>query len=710
MKRWSRVWMVFQFMAFSQSAILSASDDPEGMLFLDIPSVVTASKSSQSLEEATSVMTVVSREDIERSGARTLYELLKRVPGFFPTRQATWSLSASRGVVSDGNEHVLLLVDGHAQNSIVGQGFQQQDMLPLLDKVEKIEIIRGPGSVVWGSSAVSGVINIITRDNLTGYNRNKASFAYGGADGMTSENYMYSLKEGSTVSGILSASTWKSSGYDRDGKTGAGGAFTKPDAMNMKSNIEFPWGEAGDWPALDQQREGYEMYAKLNVSDTKILGRIVQSNVTYPWDSWLGNTGSDMTMRKAYLEFQRHTKFGDKVGLDSILYGDTLLQNRFPRDTALFNSVSGGQMQDQSNEELSYGAEFTGRVEVTRNNELTLGVKGVRTKMGPNRDARFNPFLNVSASTSLPYIGVGSGYDNTLAGYFEDNWRLPTRTTFFAGGRYEHNDFREEKGVFLPRGGVIQGLSDSVTLKYVLNTGYLRPSAVYSETRGVIVDATRGPTQGIRIVDKSEKIMSHDVQAFWRRGKNYAAVTGFCMDIKNYISFDANPSDGQQGYRNFGDVRTTGVELEGKYHLWGHLEPYANYSYAQAKLDNGKYPLSLTTAEREILNYPAHIFNVGFDWLLNGTNSFNVNLNGWAYMHYVRALDTSDYSGHFDTLHGQHYVDVAYTSNALFKTPVDLTVFVDNVFDNTSAIGTAVNNGVWYPRGRNIGGRLSVRW
>ncbi len=689
---------------------LFAFDDPESMLFLDIPSVVTASKSSQLLEEATSVMTVVTREDIERSGARTLYDVLRRVPGFFPTRQATWNLSASRGVVSDGNEHVLLLVDGHAQNSIVGQGFQQQDLLPVLDKVEKIEIIRGPGSVVWGSSAVSGVINVITRDSLPGYERNKASFAYGGADGMTSGNYMYSLKEGTNVSGILSASTWKSGGFDRPGKTGTGGAFTKADAMNMKSNIEFPWGEAGDWPALDQQREGYEMYAKLNVGDTKVLGRIVQSNVAYPWDSWLGNTGSDMSMRKSYLEFQRHTQFTDKIGLDSILYGDMLLQNRFPRDTALFNPASGPQMQDQSNEELAFGAEFTGRVELTPRNNLTVGIKGVRTKIGPNRDARFNPFLNVAASTSLPYIGVGSGYDNTLAAYFEDNWKLPTETTLFAGGRYEHNDFREDKGVFLPRGGVIQGLTDTVTLKYVLNTGYLRPSAVYSKTRGVIADVTRGPTQGIRIVEKSEKIMSHDVQAFWRRGKNYAAITGFLMDIRNYISFDANPSDGQQGYRNFGAVRTTGLELEGKYHLWRHLEPYANYSYALAKLDNNKYPLSLTTAEREILNYPAHIYNVGFDWLINGSHSVNVNLNGWAYMHYVRPLDTAGYGGHFDTLKGRQYVDVAYTSNAVLKTPIDLTIFVDNVFDNTDAVGLAVNNGVWYPRGRNIGARLSVRW
>ena len=79
--------------------------------FAEEAKVITASKQDQTLAHATSVMTVVTAADIELWGVRTLYEVLKRVPGFFPTSQATWPLLGSRGLLADSNDHILLLVD-----------------------------------------------------------------------------------------------------------------------------------------------------------------------------------------------------------------------------------------------------------------------------------------------------------------------------------------------------------------------------------------------------------------------------------------------------------------------------------------------------------------------------------------------------------------------------------------------------------------------
>src|SRR3989344_2427180 len=102
---------------FSTPTLPAETLDPEMLMFQDIPVVVTASKVPQSIGRASSIVTVITHEEITRSGARTLYDLLKRVPGFFPSSQATWTLVASRGLMSDGNDHILLLVDGHPQNS-----------------------------------------------------------------------------------------------------------------------------------------------------------------------------------------------------------------------------------------------------------------------------------------------------------------------------------------------------------------------------------------------------------------------------------------------------------------------------------------------------------------------------------------------------------------------------------------------------------------
>jgi outer membrane cobalamin receptor len=386
-----------------------AAQENAFQFFEEEAKVTTASKTSQSISDATSVMTVITADDLARWGTRTLYEALKRVPGFFPTSQATWPLVGSRGLVADGNDHLLLLIDGHAQNSIVGQGYQQQDLIPVLENVKRIEIIRGPGSVLWGSNAVFGVINVITKDG-SDEAENRVTTAYGNRDGMASANYLYSFTHDADVSGIMSFSTWKSDGFNRPHRSGSGSAFNQTDAANMHGNVEFPWGVAGDWPAIDKQREGYDLYAKLKIGDNnQLLARMVETSLVYPWDTWLQKNGSDLTMRKNYLEFQRRTEISHALYIDSLIYGDMLLQNRFPTDNALFKASQGSTvMQDQSNEEMAFGTEILGNLQVSEQNHLIAGVKAVRTKIGPNRDARFDSFLNVDSST----VGVRSHCQN----------------------------------------------------------------------------------------------------------------------------------------------------------------------------------------------------------------------------------------------------------------------------------------------------------
>lgn len=106
--------------------------------------VVTASRMEEQLPRSTSVISVITARDIERAGFRTISDVLARVPGFFPSTQATWKLIGSRGLIADGNDHILLLIDGHPQNGIVAHGFQQQDQIPALEKVARIEIIPRP--------------------------------------------------------------------------------------------------------------------------------------------------------------------------------------------------------------------------------------------------------------------------------------------------------------------------------------------------------------------------------------------------------------------------------------------------------------------------------------------------------------------------------------------------------------------------------------
>lgn len=131
--------------------------------------VVTASRRAQSSLEAPNAMTVITAEDIRLSGATNLYELLRRVPGADVMAMGVGSANVSfRGFNQRLANKVLVLVDGRTEYQDF-LGLTLWSALPVgVDEIERIEVIRGPGSALYGANAMLGVVNIITRAPGTG--------------------------------------------------------------------------------------------------------------------------------------------------------------------------------------------------------------------------------------------------------------------------------------------------------------------------------------------------------------------------------------------------------------------------------------------------------------------------------------------------------------------------------------------------------------
>jgi iron complex outermembrane recepter protein len=126
--------------------------------------VISVSKHDQTLSETAAAVFVISPEDIRHSGATNLPDLLRMVPGVYVAQinANTWAISI-RGFNGRFSREVLVLVDGRTVYSpTFGGVFWDVLELPLTD-LEKIEVVRGPGGSVWGTNAVNGVINIITK-------------------------------------------------------------------------------------------------------------------------------------------------------------------------------------------------------------------------------------------------------------------------------------------------------------------------------------------------------------------------------------------------------------------------------------------------------------------------------------------------------------------------------------------------------------------
>lgn len=126
--------------------------------------VVSVSKKAEKLSETSAAAYVITSDDIRRSGARNIPELLRQVPGIQVARISTneWAISA-RGFASEFSNKLLVLIDGRSIYTPLYSGvYWDTHDLPLED-IEQIEVIRGPGATIWGANAVNGVINIITR-------------------------------------------------------------------------------------------------------------------------------------------------------------------------------------------------------------------------------------------------------------------------------------------------------------------------------------------------------------------------------------------------------------------------------------------------------------------------------------------------------------------------------------------------------------------
>jgi iron complex outermembrane recepter protein len=152
--------------------------------------VTSVSKKDQKLSSAATAIFVITQEDIRRSGATYIPELLRMVPGMDVSQinANSWAVSA-RGFNDQFSNKLLVLIDGRAVYTplLGGVNWDTQDV-PLED-IDRIEVIRGPGATVWGANAVNGVINIVTKKAAD--TKGALVSGGGGTDGLANGTVQY---------------------------------------------------------------------------------------------------------------------------------------------------------------------------------------------------------------------------------------------------------------------------------------------------------------------------------------------------------------------------------------------------------------------------------------------------------------------------------------------------------------------------------------
>ncbi|MBD3309367.1 TonB-dependent receptor [candidate division KSB3 bacterium] len=673
-------------------------------LFEPIPVVVTASKRPERIAEAPSIISVITREDIKRMGARTIMDVLRTIPGIDIVKDASnLSQIAVRGLRSEASAGVKILVDGHPLNDpITGGATTFYDALPLKN-VQRIEIIRGPASAIYGSNAFVSVINIITlrAQEIDGLE------IFLGAGSASAVNPAFLL---GNVFNELEVTVYADY-YTTDGNE----LFVKTDALTVYD--ETPRAEetasVSRAPGTFQEsQETIDLSYTLRYRDLTLRGKFFDKHRgPFLTDFYALNTQSREDTRHIYTGLEYHRFLTERFELSSEIYveyfhldthehvapGITL----FPSDTGPGVVYPHGLISNFRAESWRVGSEHQVNFRLFPNNDLTLGVAyeyftlqeaSLHTNVF-NLSAGFPPDVLVDIQTIFPEVDTAS-YQNFAAIFAQDTWQIRPNFDLTLGVRGDY--FSDFGGIFTPKVGMTYEPHDALNLKFLFGSAFRIPSFAES-----FLDVTSPDTlpQDDLVVEelRTFEVGLSTKPADWFIGE----INYFYTDINELTEVAEGRDTGSypigttRTYQNIGGIDIQGVEVEvrGKSERelglgiipriigsWFRL----NYSY-QETTDSVSY--------EQVPNMPRHKGNVGVGFHLSSEERPDDRFNAFR----IFRTFSDEFSLYFnlflcgerdrsdadirDPLPGFAVLDMTLTAYDLFEKGLDVSLKVNNLFD-----------------------------
>jgi len=544
----------------------NAAEGKEAILFRDIPVVFGASRYDQKVTEAPSSVTLITASEIERSGARTLADLLRRVTGFYVTYDRNYNYLGFRGFNRPGdfNSRVLLLVDGHRLNdNLYDQAGLGTESLIDVDLIERIEVIRGPSSSLYGTNAFLGVINVIT----------KRGRDIGGAEVSGEVGSHHSYRGRATYGNKFSNGLemlLSGSYYDSDGKS-----------KLYYEEFDDPATNYGRVEDADDDRFPTG-FAKLSFRDLSLQAGYVSREKGIPTASYGTAFNSDRT-RSTDEHFYVDLGFGHRFADDTQFSGRLFYDQFSYRGDYFYDDPAEVLNRDDSLGD-GWGTEIKLDRQLFEAHKVTLGAE--------YRDDYRQSLENADSDPYVPYLDADESSRN-WAVFFQDEFSVFENLLVNGGVRYDHYD--SFGGTVNPRLGVIYNWSET-TLKALYGQAFRAPNAYerfYIGTGFKASDDLEPET-----IRTYELVVEHHFADRLR-----ASAAAYYYRSRNLISQITDPSDGFLVFENVDDVAARGIELELDLEGSWPLDLEGGVSYAIQRTED------LETRER-LSNSPQHLVKV----------------------------------------------------------------------------------------------------
>ena len=560
-----------------------------------------SSKREQTLAEAPSVVSVITADQIRNMGARDISDVLVTVPGFeFSHDRSGLTYYGVRGYKSlRPSSKILVLMDGTPLNSVFQGTAIKMDHELDMDAIDRIEIIRGPGSALYGRNAFSAVINIITKTGKTG--QGIWAKAIGGMmktlDGGAS--FGFSNRRTNAYFSVRKVKTNNTDARFSDGLGGEALYHIDADATSLAGNVEIGNLKFNAY-FLDL------MHGFSHVSQFITDSRGGRSLGVYSMQYTLKLSASSSLRMKLYGKNEKY--------FENLDYGSSL------QLAALEINAPNGKYVNPINFAYNYGAELEGDIAISDNNQLMVGLQtewyGLTTGLYSNFNLSsgvFYPGVSRSNLVRWPnYIADDKKDYNNMAIYFQDSWKPIDRISLVIGGRLD-KDNQSTLYVFSPRLGVVWNAVKDLNLKLLYGQAYRAPSTQEQY-------ATQGAVTGNPNVNP-EYIKTIEFSTEYRLGSCNTRLTLFNNVITDLIYSEPN-INGQKGqaFYNRGSNNSMGMELEGQAKLGSWLYATGSYTFTRSR-DAYK---DVTTAH---VNVSPHKFNLGAYFNLMKVLTFYTNVN-----------------------------------------------------------------------------------
>lgn len=573
--------------------------------------VVSATGFEQKITDAPASISVISAEELEQHNYSNLAEALENVEGV-DVRQSTGKTGglniSIRGLPSD---YTLILIDGRRQNppgNVTPNGFNstQTSFMPPLSAIERIEVIRGPMSTLYGSDAIGGVVNIITKkvsDEWTGSVTLEHSFQENRDFGDTGKTSFY--VSGPIREGLLGLAL-RGSVYDREASDldfEDGSEVTKRGAAPVDGRNHNIGARLTLLPA-----QGHEIYLDLDRSRQVYNNDECQLGTRDGFDR---NCDPDPTTANGYedeLRFQRDqlalgstSQLGFGTWSNDLTYNETETLGRTIPGTIgtpyapPYDNLIGGDDRELKARDTVFDSKLVSPL--SDSHLVTIG--------GQYRSSRLKDGL---ADTTYR--------QDSWAVFAEDEWNLLQDLTLTLGGRYEDHD--AFSGHFTPRAYLVWNASPSWTFKGGVSEGYKTPDIndLHDGINGV---TGQGTVLTIGTPDlEPEKSTNFEVGAYFDNLDGFSAnATVFYTRFRDkiddgtdiVITGDPKIPDGTYSQLdNIGKAETRGVELASSWDFAPGWRLNGSYTYTDSEQKSGD------NKGEPLTNTPEHVVLARLTW------------------------------------------------------------------------------------------------